>query len=155
MLDDAEFNATTFGPKGVIGDDLTSNLIDVHGQRLQQMDENGLDHMVLSLVSPGAQGQANKEAAEELATKANDRLEEEVMKNPARFSAMVALSMHDPAQAADELRRCWTQHKGFVGVLLNDFQSSGQDGNTMLFCEAHPLSPLPKRRLLTNKRLRR
>lgn len=41
--------------------------------------------------------------------------------------------MHDPQQAANELTRCMTMKQGFVGVLLNDFQSSGPDGNTMLF----------------------
>jgi predicted TIM-barrel fold metal-dependent hydrolase len=46
---------------------------------------------------------------------------------------LLAVSMHDPKQAAEELTRCMTKKKGFVGVLLNDFQSSGQDGNTMLF----------------------
>ena len=130
---EAEFNTTTFGQKGVIGDDLNANLLDVHGQRLQQMDENGIDHMVLSFVSPGPQGKANKAEAEALATLANDRLEQEVMKNPNRFSGMISLSMHDPLQAGEELRRCWTQREGFVGVMLNDFQSSGEDGNTMLF----------------------
>src|SRR6266487_2548905 len=55
------------------------------------------------------------------------------MKNPSRFTAFAALSMHDPHQAAEELRRCMTEKKGFVGALLNDFQSSGPDGNTMLF----------------------
>ena len=136
MFDDAEFTASAFGQKGVIGDDLTGNLVDVHGQRLQQMNENGVDHMVLSFVSPGPQGQKNKDEAEALATKANGRLEEEVMKNPTRFSALASLSMHDPAQAGEELRRCFTQREGFVGVMLNDFQSSGEDGNTMLFCES-------------------
>lgn len=136
MFDDAEFNASTFGQKGIIGDDLSGNLVDVHGHRLKQMDENGVDHMILSFVSPGAQGQKEKDAAEKLAAKANDRLEEEVMKNPARFSAMASLSMHDPVQAGDELRRCFTQRKGFVAVMLNDFQSSGEDGNTMLYCES-------------------
>jgi len=55
------------------------------------------------------------------------------MKNPKRFAGVVALSMHNPAQAAKELRRCITEKSGFVGVMLNDFQSSGTDGNTMLF----------------------
>ncbi len=41
--------------------------------------------------------------------------------------------MHDPAQAASELRRCMTEKKGFVGAILNDFQSAGEDGQEMLF----------------------
>ena len=130
---DAEFNESAYGQKGVIGNDLNANLIDVHGQRLQQMNENGVGHMVLSLVSPGPQGKAHKEEAEGLASKANASLEREVMQNPSRFSAMVSLSMHDPIQAGQELQRCWNHRQGFVGVMLNDFQSSGDGDNTMLF----------------------
>ena len=115
------------------GDRLTRELLDIHDMRLRQMDENGVDFMVLSFVSSGCQGIADRAKAEAQATLANDRLEQEVMKNPTRFAAFAAVSMHDPQQAAEELTRCMTKKKGFVGVILNDFQSSGPDGNTMLF----------------------
>ena len=127
------YDPGTLAPKGVIGGDLLANLQDVHGTRLKQMDENGIDMMALSLSSPGAQGVADPAAAEKLASLANDRLEEEVLKAPTRFSGFVAVSMHNPAQAAGELERCFKQKQGFVGVMLNDFQSSGSDGNKMLF----------------------
>ncbi|MCJ1431441.1 hypothetical protein MMC27_000794 [Xylographa pallens] len=127
------YDPLTLAPKGVIGGDLVANLQDVHSQRLQQMNENGVDLMVLSLLSPGAQGVTDPAAAERLATLANDRLEQEVLKEPSRFAGMVALSMHNPEQAARELRRFMQEKKGFVGVMLNDFQSAGEDGNTMLF----------------------
>lgn len=127
------FQSGSLAPKGVIGGDLGANLLDVHGTRLQQMDENGVEFMVLSLVSMGPQGIADKTAAEKLAAVANDKLSEEVMKSPSRFAGLCSLSMHDPAQASSELRRCWTELEGFVGVILNDFQSAGPDGNTMLF----------------------
>ena len=130
------FAPSSLAPKGVIGGDLGANLLDVHGTRLQQMDENGVEFMVLSLVSAGPQGVWDKEKAEHLATVANDALSEEVMKNPARFAGLASLSMHDPEQASVELKRCWTELKGFVGVILNDFQSAGSDGNTMLFYDA-------------------
>ncbi|KAF2872734.1 hypothetical protein BDV95DRAFT_606319 [Massariosphaeria phaeospora] len=127
------FEPGSLAPKGVIGGDLGANLIDVHGTRLQQMDENGVDFMVLSLVSAGPQGVPDKEAAEKLARVANDKLSEEVMKNPKRFAGLASVSMHDPSQASQELRRCWNDLTGFVGVILNDFQSAGADGNTMLY----------------------
>jgi 2,3-dihydroxybenzoate decarboxylase len=38
------------------GGRLTHELLDIHDMRLRQMDENGVDFMVLSLVSAGAQG---------------------------------------------------------------------------------------------------
>ncbi|KAI1617666.1 hypothetical protein EDD36DRAFT_424743 [Exophiala viscosa] len=116
---------------------LSTNLLDIHGHRLRQMDENGVELMILSLNSAGCQGLSDQTAAETLSSSANDYLEDQVMKNPKRFAAFAALSMHDPKQAADELTRCMTKKKGFVGALLNDFQSSGPNGNTMLFYD-HP-----------------
>ncbi len=124
-------NPAKFVPAN-LGDDLTNNLLDVHGQRLQQMDENGVELMILSFNAAGVQGIADQAKAEAQATLANDRLEAEVARNPKRFAAFAALSMHDPHQAARELERCMKE-KNFLGVLLNDFQSSGPDGNTMLF----------------------
>lgn len=127
------FNPTAFAGKGVIGDDLNANLLDVHGQRLQQMDENDVEFMILSLNAPGVQNVSDPAKAEALAKLANDKIEAEVVKNPKRFAAFCALSMHDPVEAGKELTRCMTEKKGFVGAMLNDFQSSGSDGNTMLF----------------------
>ena len=101
------------------------------------MEENDVEFMVLSFNSPGIQGIVDPAEAEATATETNDQLSAQVMKNPTRFAAFCCLSMHDPQQAAKELRRCHTELKGFVGVLLNDFQSSGADGNTMLFYD-HP-----------------
>ena len=100
------------------------------------MNDNGIALMVLSLISASAQGLSDCTAIEHLARTANDALEEAVLRNPSRFAAMAALSMHDPAQAASELRRCMTQKRGFVGCMLNDFQSAGDDGNTMLFYDS-------------------
>ena len=72
------------------------------------MNDNGIALMVLSLISANAQGLSDRTAIEHLARTANDALEEAVLRNPSRFAAMAALSMHDPAQAASELRRCMT-----------------------------------------------
>ncbi len=120
-------------PKGVWGDDVVAAVTDVHGTRLQQMDENGVDLMVLHVSAPGAQGLADPKASADLARVANDRLADEVMRNPQRFAAWASVSMHDPVQAGEELRRVFTEKQGFVGVLLLDFQSAGEDKNTMLF----------------------
>ena len=127
------YNPLTLAPKGVIGGDLLGNLLDVHDQRLKQMEENDVELMALSLSSPGCQGISDPAKAERLAVVANDKLEAEVIKKPGRFAGFIAVSMHDPAQAGEELRRCMTEKQGFIGVILNDFQASGPDGNTMLF----------------------
>lgn len=126
------FQSASLAPKGVIGGDLGANLLDVHGTRLQQMDENGVEFMALSLVSAGPQKVPTRAGAEELARAANDALSVEVMKNPKRFGGLCSVSMHDASQAAQELQRCFTEMKGFIGCILNDYQSAG-DGNTMLF----------------------
>lgn len=127
------FNPGMFASKGVIGDDLTGNLLDIHEKRLREMDENDVEHMVLSLNAPGCQGIPDQKASEDMARIANDWLEQQVVKNPQRFSAAAALSMHDPAQAAEELKRCMTEKKGFVCAMINDFQSVGEDGQGIVF----------------------
>jgi 2,3-dihydroxybenzoate decarboxylase len=127
------FNPTSFAGKGVIGDDLNANLLDIYQQRLQQMDENEVDMMVLSLNAPGCQNIPDQAASEHLASLANDRLETEILKNPKRFAGFAALSMHDPGQAAKELSRCMTEKRGFLGAMINDYQSCGQDGQGMLY----------------------
>lgn len=135
------FHPSSLAPKGVIGGDLGANLLDIHNDRLTQMKENGIEFMVLSLVSAGPQGISYPTAAEHLAQVANDTLSTEVMKDPKHFAALASVSMHDPEQASSELRRCFTELSGFVGCILNDFQSSGPDGNTMLFYDAPSYDP--------------
>jgi 2,3-dihydroxybenzoate decarboxylase len=68
------------------------------------------------LTSPGPQGVANKEEAEHLAKIANDYMAQQVKKNPKRFSGFASLSMHDPKQAAQELRRA-VKELGLVGCM--------------------------------------
>lgn len=104
-----------------------ARLLDIHGKRLASMDEHGVEYMLLSLTSPGAQGEPSPQAAEELATVANNYLSAEAAKSPTRFGALAALSMHDPQQAATELTRC-VKELGMFGGLVNDFQSTGEDG---------------------------
>ena len=55
----------------------------------------------------------------------------EVAKNPKRFTGFCVPSVHDPHQAAQELRRSITE-LGLKGAIINDFQSAGPDGETML-----------------------
>jgi predicted TIM-barrel fold metal-dependent hydrolase len=59
---------------------------------------------------------ANKEEAEHLAKIANDYMAAQVKKNPKRFSGFASLSMHDPKQAAQELRRA-VKELGLVGCM--------------------------------------
>lgn len=51
-----------------------ARLSDIHDKRLQTMDAEGVEYMILSLTSPGAQGENEKNVAEKVAKEANDWL---------------------------------------------------------------------------------
>ncbi|OBT63439.1 hypothetical protein VE03_07133 [Pseudogymnoascus sp. 23342-1-I1] len=127
-IDNSNNNFTA--PNGA--QDLGAQLVDIHEQRLKGMDENGISYMILSLTSPGAQDHTNPEVAQALAKRSNDYLAGEIRKNPARFGGFAALSMHDPKSAALEARRA-IKELGFHGLLVNDFQSTGADGEGAIF----------------------
>ncbi|KAK9900868.1 amidohydrolase family protein [Cystobasidium minutum MCA 4210] len=116
---------------GGAGERLVKKLADIHG-RIPEMDEHGIEHMIMSLTSPGPQGRANKADAEALAKRANDYLAAECAKNPARFSAYASVSMHDPAQAAQEVTRA-IKELGMCGVIINDFQNVGDDNGVVFY----------------------
>lgn len=94
--------------------------------RLADMDAEGVEYMLLSLTSPGPQGQPEPAIAEKIAREANDWLVGECAKHPERFGGLAALSMHNASQAAEELRRA--VGLGMFGAIVNDFQSTGADG---------------------------
>lgn len=104
-----------------------ARLMDICGSRLQSMDAEGVEYMLLSLTSPGCQGIHDQELAVKSATEFNNWLAGEVAKNPSRFGGLAALSMHDPSQAARELERAVKELK-FFGGILNDYQVTGKDG---------------------------
>jgi 2,3-dihydroxybenzoate decarboxylase len=105
----------------------SQRLLDIHDKRLQSMDEEGVEYMLLSLTSAGCQGEPDPIKASKMAREANDYLSGEVKKNPKRFGALAALSMHDPEEAARELERA-VEELGMFGGLVNDFQSTGENG---------------------------
>lgn len=108
-------------------DELNRQLLDIHSERLAQMNEHGIDFMVLSLTSPGPQDESDPIKAAALARESNDYLAAEVAKNPKRFGAFASLSMHEPVQAAEEARRA-VRKLGCCGVIVNDFQSTNEGG---------------------------
>jgi 2,3-dihydroxybenzoate decarboxylase len=110
-----------------------SNLFDLADQRLRYMDAAGVDYMVVSLTSPGVQDTANQSLAESLATRANDEFARLIANNTARYGAFAAVSMHNVTQAGEELRRAVTE-LGFLGALVNDFQTAGSDNSALRAC---------------------
>ena len=104
--------------------ELKSRLLDIQERRIREMDENGIEMMILSLNAPAVQAIPDKSKANILAKHANDYLAEEVAKRPDRFKAFAALPMQDPDLARIELERC-VKTMGFKGALVNGFSQVG------------------------------
>jgi 2,3-dihydroxybenzoate decarboxylase len=111
---------------------LRSQLLDVQEMRLREMDENGIEMMLLSLNSPAVQAVYDVPAAVELARRTNDVLAEQVAKNPKRFAAFAALPMQDPEHAARELERC-VRTLGFKGALVNGYSQVQSADNAVYY----------------------
>src|ERR1700726_2636282 len=86
--------------------ELKHRLLDIQDRRIQEMDNNGVDLMILSLNAPTVQAIKNTQAAYDLSRRANDFLAEQGAKRPDRFKGFAALPMQSPELAAQELERC-------------------------------------------------
>jgi 2,3-dihydroxybenzoate decarboxylase len=95
-----------------------ARIADVEQIRLPEMDATGVDMQVLSLTTPGVQGESSLSAAVERAGRSNDALADVVERYPDRFRAFACLPTQGGRAAADELRRCVGEY-GFLGVLVN------------------------------------
>src|SRR5436189_693535 len=140
--------------------EVKSRVMDIHERRLREMDENGIELMLLSLNAPAVQAIPDEKRAAEVARKANDYLADQVTKRPDRFQGLAALAMQDPDGAARELERC-VKDLGFRGALVNGFSQIGEPGSMVYLddrryagfwaeCEKldvpfylHPRNPLP------------
>jgi 2,3-dihydroxybenzoate decarboxylase len=111
---------------------LRRQLLDVQEMRLRQMDENGIEMMILSLNSPAVQAVQAVPNAVELAQRTNDLLAEQIAKNPQRFAGFAALPMQDPERAARELERC-VKTMNFKGALVNGYSQLGSADNALYY----------------------
>jgi predicted TIM-barrel fold metal-dependent hydrolase len=154
LQDSAGFVPESYWPE------LSHRLIDIHETRLREMDQNGLEMMILSLNAPAVQAIPDRKKAAEIARRANDFLAEQVAKRPNRFQAFAALPMQDPDLAARELQRC-IKDLGFKGALVNGFSQIDTPDTAVYYdlkqywdfwaeCEKldvpfylHPRNPLP------------
>jgi 2,3-dihydroxybenzoate decarboxylase len=118
---------------------LRERVLDIQGQRIEQMDAHGIEMMILSLNAPAIQAIPDIARADEVARKANDFLAEHVAKRPDRFQGFAALPMQDPDLAAKELQRCIKQ-LGFRGALVNGF-SQVNDPETLVYYDAPQYLP--------------
>jgi len=91
-----------------------SKLCDIEG-RLRDMDETGIDMLVLSFNPPVDEFDAAEGTA--LYQKVNDIIALSVKKYPDRFASFTSLFLKDPRAAADELERAVRQ-LGFKGAMI-------------------------------------
>ena len=99
-------------------------LSDFGEKRLNMMDENGVDFVVLSLSGPGVQIEKNTNTAVRKAKLVNDQLAKEMQKHPTRYGGFAHLAMQDPTEAANELERCM-RDLHFQGAMING-QTNGE-----------------------------
>lgn len=121
---------------GFVGPDtwtmLSRRLQDFQGERIEQMDANGIERMLLSLNAPALQAIPDGTRAAEIMRRTNDALAEQCAKRPDRFSGLAALAMHDAEVAARELERCVTQ-LGFRGALVNGYTQKNDKENCVYY----------------------
>ena len=141
---------------------LERRLGDLDGERLEQMDKNGIAFAILSLNAPGVQSMFDAKKAVDYAARANDTLAAGVARHPGRYAGFAAVAMQDPDAACRELTRAIRELK-FKGVMLNGFSQIG-DEKTIIYYDdpryrpfwatvaglgvpfyLHPRDPLPER----------
>ena len=112
--------------------ELSARLIDMQERRLREMDDNGMEMMILSLNAHAIQAIHNRSQAIEMAKRANDFLAEQVALRPNRFQGFAALPMQDPDAATQELERC-IKDCGFRGALVNGFSQIDTPENVVYY----------------------
>lgn len=100
-------------------------LLDFDKVRLDDMNANGVDMHVLSLVMPGVQ-MFESQQAKELAALANDRLSKAIQRHPTRYAGLASLAPQDPRSAVKEMERAVNKLK------LNGFIINSHTGNAYL-----------------------
>lgn len=143
-----------FWSKAADGSPLQRRLLDLGDERLQIMDEAGIDVQVISLASTGVQ-MFDADTGTALATLANDVLAEAIAKHPARYAGLASFAPQDPERAAREIERAMTT-LGYNGVIVNshtfgDYLDQPAYWPILEACEAtgaplyiHPRAPSPQ-----------
>jgi 5-carboxyvanillate decarboxylase len=92
-------------------------LIDLDDERLQIMDDCGVDMHLLSLTAPGVQTLADQPATA-IAARVNDLLADAIARHPDRFAGLAAIAPQVPGAAAAEIERAIGDLK-LNGVVIN------------------------------------
>ncbi|MFN2448323.1 MAG: amidohydrolase family protein [Candidatus Baltobacteraceae bacterium] len=102
---------------GGLGEQFRRQLLDVSKERIQIMDESGVDMHLLSLTIPGVQ-MFDASAAVSAATNANDYLAHTIREHPNRFAGLAAFAPQDPRRSAREMERAISS-LGLNGFIIN------------------------------------
>jgi len=97
---------------------LARKLGDFDDIRLREMDEAGIDMVILSQSAPAVQAEPDTAKAIDGARRNNDFLASQVARHPTRYAGFAHLAMQDPEAAAAELTRS-VKTLGFKGALVN------------------------------------
>lgn len=103
----------------------SSGIVNIE-DRLVEARKTGVGYTICSLTIPGVQGERDPQKAEAFATESNDWIYSQIKNHPTELGAFAAISMHNPAQAAQELRRAVTGY-GFHGAMVNNWQCAYKD----------------------------
>lgn len=96
---------------------IIERLQDLGPQRVQDMDDRGIDRQVIAVTAPGVQV-LDRDTAVTMAVEANDMLGEACARYPDRYTGMAACAPQDPAAAAKEIERAAGKY-GFRAVIIN------------------------------------
>jgi predicted TIM-barrel fold metal-dependent hydrolase len=107
--------------------DVARRLVDFTELRLELMDKTNIGYAIISLTSPGVQGDHDAKEAVEGARISNDVLAEAIAEHPDRFGGFAAVALQDVDEAIAEMHRGVTE-LGFHGVLINSY-SDMPDGS--------------------------
>jgi len=98
--------------------ELSGRLNDFDALRLAEMDEAGIELVVLSQTGPSVQAEPDLQDAISLARQNNEYLASQIARHPTRYAGFATLPMHDPKVAARELESAVIQ-LGLKGALIN------------------------------------
>jgi len=101
---------------------IIERLQDLGEQRIQDMDERGIDRQIIAITAPGVQV-FDRDTAVGMAIEANDQLGEACARYPDRYTGMAACAPQHPAAAAKEIERAVTR-LGFKAVMINGHTNS-------------------------------
>lgn len=99
------------------GGRMHDRLLDLDGERLEIMDEAGIDLAVLSLTSTGVQ-MMDPDTAAAVAVAANDRLADAIARHPGRYAGLATVPPQAPKAAVAEIERA-VGRLALNGIVIN------------------------------------